>query len=340
MTPSPWQRFDDGLGGRRVGLASCRDGRAPSPAWPPGRGRRRWPERALASASSAAVTTRFDASRRSGPGRAAPHRADRGERRGAGDRVAPVGAAEAARVHGVHDLGAARDAGERHPAGDALGGGDQIGHDALVLAGEPRPRSGRSRSAPRRRRRAMPCSAHQAARAARKPGAGTTKPPSPWIGSISTQATLRRADLGLDLGSMARAAACAPGHPVRVAEGVGHRHPVDLGGEGPEAVLVRHVLGRERHRQVRPAVVGVVEDDGGLARPVARRAIFTAFSTASAPELNSADASRGCRASGGQLLADRDVALVGGDHEAGVVEAGHLLRNGLDHGRKRRARSR
>ena len=37
----------------------------------------------------------------------------------------------------VHDLGAARDGGERQTARDALGGGDQVRDDALVLAGEP-----------------------------------------------------------------------------------------------------------------------------------------------------------------------------------------------------------
>ena len=67
---------------------------------------------------------------------------DRPERGGAGDRVAAVGAAEAAGVHRVHDLGAPRHGGERQPAGDALGGGDQVGDDALVLAGEHRAGAG------------------------------------------------------------------------------------------------------------------------------------------------------------------------------------------------------
>ena len=66
-----------------------------------------------------------------------PHRLDGAERRGAGHRVAAVGAAEAAGVRGVHDLGAAGDGGQRQTARDALGGGDQVRDDALVLAGEP-----------------------------------------------------------------------------------------------------------------------------------------------------------------------------------------------------------
>ena len=49
------------------------------------------------------------------------HGGDGAERGSAGDGVAAVGAAEAAGVHGVHDLGAAGDGGQRQPAGDALG---------------------------------------------------------------------------------------------------------------------------------------------------------------------------------------------------------------------------
>ena len=65
-------------------------------------------------------------------------------------------------------------------------------------------------------------------------------------------------------------------------------------------------------------------------RPVAWRAIFTAFSTASAPELNSAE-SLACSpgVQGVELFADRHIALVGADHEAGVGEAADLLADSL-----------
>ena len=43
---------------------------------------------------------------------------------------------------GVHDLGAAGHRRQRQPAGDALGGDDQVGHDALVVAGEHVARAG------------------------------------------------------------------------------------------------------------------------------------------------------------------------------------------------------
>ena len=91
---------------------------------------------------------------------------------------------------GVHDLGAAGDGGERQAAGDALGGDDEVGHDALVLAGEHGAGAGepglhlvgdeddavRARTTPAAR--------------ARKPSAGTMKPPSPWIGSMMSAARL------------------------------------------------------------------------------------------------------------------------------------------------------
>ena len=59
------------------------------------------------------------------------------ERGGARDRVTAVRAADAAGVGGVHDVGAAGDRGQRHPTGEALGRGDEVGHDAFVFAGEP-----------------------------------------------------------------------------------------------------------------------------------------------------------------------------------------------------------
>ena len=69
----------------------------------------------------------------------------------------------------------------------------------------------------------------------------------------------------------------------------------------------------------------VLEDDDG-GRPVAARAILTAFSIASAPELTRIDFwSRRAGRVLGQPPADLDVRLVGADHEALVQEAVDLL---------------
>ena len=62
----------------------------------------------------------------------------------------------------------------------------------------------------------------------------------------------------------------ATGRPAGPAQRVGHRDPVDLAGERAEPVLVRHVLGGQRHGQVGAPVVGVIEDhDGGPAGGIA-----------------------------------------------------------------------
>ena len=74
-------------------------------------------------------------------------------------------------------------------------------------------------------------------------------------------------------------------------------------------------------------MVGVVEDHHGVPTGVAR-AILTAFSTASAPVVNSAVFfSWSPGVSRFSARGDLDVPLVLGDHEAGVGEAGGLLRH-------------
>ncbi len=57
-----------------------------------------------------------------------------------------------------------------------------------------------------------PVRAHHSAMAGRKPSAGTTNPPSPWIGSISTHAAVSTPTC-FSIRSIARAAASAPLSP-------------------------------------------------------------------------------------------------------------------------------
>ena len=64
---------------------------------------------------------------------------------------------------------------------------------------------------------------------------------------------------------------------------------------------------------------------------MARRAILTAFSIASAPELNSAVVLANVAGrERGELLADLDVTLVGVHHETGVREGGDLGAHRVD----------
>ncbi len=116
-----------------------------------------------------------------------------------------------------------------------------------------------------------------------------------------------------------------------VPERIGHRRPVDLAGEGPEALLVRHVLRRHRHGQVGPAVVGVIENDhrrpprgnpGDLHRVLHRLG-------AGVEQRRLLGVLTGGH--GGQLLAHPDVPLVRRDHEAGVAECRDLMLHGRHH---------
>ena len=59
---------------------------------------------------------------------------------------------------------------------------------------------------------ATPLAVHQAEMAGRNPGAGTMKPPSPWMGSMSTQPVFST-PTWRSICSMARAAASAPVMP-------------------------------------------------------------------------------------------------------------------------------
>ena len=64
------------------------------------------------------------------------HHLDGGDRRHAGHRVAAVGAAHAADVGRIHDLGAAGGGADRHAGAERLGGDDDVGGDAVVLERE------------------------------------------------------------------------------------------------------------------------------------------------------------------------------------------------------------
>jgi DNA-binding CsgD family transcriptional regulator len=259
------------------------------------------------------------------------HRLERAERGRAGDRVAAVGAAETTRVHGVHDLLTAGDRRERQATGDALRGGDQVGHDTLVVAGEPVARPAepgldliRDQQDPvvgaeRRQPRQEPVRRHDE--------------PALTLDRLDDhRGRVGLADLGVDqrLHRVQRVGG-ARGGAARPAQRVGHRHPVDLTGERPEALLVRHVLGGQRHRQVGASVVGVVErHDRGPAGGVPRdldRVLYRLGARVEQrrPLLVVAGGAAG------EFLAHLDVLLVRGHHETGVRERRHLAPHPVDH---------
>ena len=141
------------------------------------------------------------------------------------------------------------------------------------------------------------------------------------------------ADLALDLldGPGGRLGA---GHALGVAVGVRHGDPVDLGGERPEPVAVRHVLGRQRHGQVGAAVVGVVEGDDPVAPGDVAGDLDGVLDGLGAGVEQRGTLLVVTRGPGVELLAHGHVLLVRADHEAGVGESGDLLLDGVDHGRR------
>ena len=116
----------------------------------------------------------------------------------------------------------------------------------------------------------------------------------------------------------------------RLAERIAHRRPVHLAGERAEALLVGHVLGRHRHREVGTAVVGVVEDDDGVAAGVRASDLDGVLDRLGAGVEQHGLLGMVAGRQLGQQLADLDVRLVRGDHEAGVGELRDLLLHPAD----------
>ena len=177
-------------------------------------------------------------------------------------------------------------AGERQAAGDALGGSHEVGHHALVRRRRTMRRCGRSRSGSRRPRTRRRAPGTTPTAPAGSPGAGTTKPPSPGSARSTMQARLaaahllvehvdRRATRARRSGRRGTGRISAPGRPRR-------RTARSRACTACSCAVIAIV-------RLRAAVVGVVEDADRVATGDVARATLTAFSTASAPELNSAD---------------------------------------------------
>jgi hypothetical protein len=239
--------------------------------------------------------------------------------------------AETADVHGVHQLGAPGDGGERQAAGDALRGRHQVRHDRLVVDGEPV--AGATEAG-------LDLVGDEHHAVLLRPGGERGQEPRRRYDEAAL--ALDRLDdqagevLGADLlvEHVDRAGrGLLAGQPVT--QRVRHRRAVDLAGERAEAVLVRHVLRGHRHRQVGAAVVRVVEDRHRVA------------SGGHARDLHGVLDGLGARVEQGALLrvvaggelgergAHVHVAVVRRDHEAGVGERLDLRGDVPDHRRCR-----
>ena len=174
--------------------------------------------------------------------------------------------------------------------------------------------------------RRAPCSR------AGKSAASAMKPPSPCTGSSTTQATVAGSTSALKSCSRPAIASSRRDAAVRVRR----RRAVDLGRERPEAGLVGLDLARSSSSS---AACGRGRRCRRRRRRAGRsptRAILTAFSIASAPELTSSDFCSLARARRelGEPAADLDVRLVDADHEALVEVAVDLLVDRVDDGRE------
>ena len=254
------------------------------------------------------------------------HLVEHGERRGAGERVAPERPSQPARVHGVHDLGPAGDAGERQAAAQRLPGDDEVRLHAVVLDRPDRPRAADARlhlvvdveDAVRREQLLQP------AREVLRHGDEAALP----LHRLEHRAGDRlRIDVGAEqiLERLERGVARDPA--VRIRAG----RAVDLGGERAEALLVDE-LRRHRHRQQRPPVEGVLEHDHRrAARRRARDLHGVLDPLRTGVDEDRALLARAARRELGEPLAHLDVRLVRADHEALVEVAVGLLVDGGDH---------
>ena len=189
---------------------------------------------------------------------------EHGDRGGGGDRVAAEGAAEAAGLRRIHDLGAAGDGGEGETARDALRAQHEVGHEPEVLARVVRAGAGHAaldlvgdeddavRRAPLLQRGQVAVGGnHEAALA---------------LDGLDDEAgEVGGADDLLEVGDRA----CGRiGAAEAVVVRVGARRVVDVAGERAEARAVRHGLEVHGHREVGAAVVRVVEHGDAAAAGV------------------------------------------------------------------------
>ena len=191
-----------------------------------------------------------------------PHDVDGRQGGGAGHRIAAVGATQPAGMDRLHQVGPTRDRGQGISRGEGLCRGHEIGNHPFVLAGEPvaGPAEAGLDLVGGQQHRMVPA---PGGKGGQEPGSGHHEPAFPLDGLDEHAGHVVRTHEPVDLLERPPRR-LLPGHPLGIAEGVRHRHAVDLGGEGTELVPVGHVLGGEGHGQVGAPVVRVVEHDHGL----------------------------------------------------------------------------
>ena len=256
-----------------------------------------------------------------------------GQGRGAGHGVAPIGAAQAAHVGMVHELGAAHHGGQGQAPAQALGRGHDIGLHAPVLHGVHGPGAAHAGLD-------LVGDEDDAELLADGLQAGEI------VGRRDDEPALAGDGLDDQAGHLLRghvvdeetAQPLGAGHaavrvrqPQGAAVAVGGGHAVDLGRVGSEAELVGIDLGGQGHGQQGPAVEpGVEGDDPASASGVAGYLDGVLHGLGPGVDQQGLLGER-AGGEGGQAFGQLHVALVHGDVEARVQQAIGLLLDGGHH---------
>ena len=254
----------------------------------------------------------------------------------AGHRVAAIGAAQPAGVGGVHDLGATGDRRQRQPAGDGFATDDDVGRHAVVLDREQPPgaahaglhlvgdvehavfAAARAQVLGKARRQRQEAALalhrlhhHRGHRLGRH---------------LGDQRVVELVDAVLDVIVLAHAGGAA----IDVGEG----QPVDLAGEGAEALLEQRVLAGHRHGQVGAPVVGAFEHDQRLPAGVGAGHLDRRFHRLRAAVEQRRLLGEVARRERVEALAHLHVGRVAGDDRAHVDQLAGLRADGVDHRRR------
>ena len=211
-------------------------------------------------------------------------RIEHGERRSARDRVAGEGAAQPAGWYRVHHLGATRHRREWQAPAERLAADEQVGLRVVVLDRPDRPGAAAARL-----HLVVhvedPVLVEQLLQALREVGRHRDEAALALHGLEHRARDRLRVDVALEEMLQPLDRVVGADAPVRVRGG----RAVDLGRERPEALLVRDDLRGHRHRRAASGRGSALSKTMTAGRPVATRAILTAFSIASAPEFSSSD---------------------------------------------------
>ena len=247
------------------------------------------------------------------------------ERRGLGDGVADVGAADRARVRAVHDLRAPDHPGEGKPGSDRLRDRDQVRLDLEVLHRE------HPAGAPEARLHLVgdeddPVPVAERAKALDVRARSRNEATLAELRLEDDRRDVLRRDVRLEDALERCERLEGVGAAVRVRVG----SPVDLGRERPHSCLVRVELRGQRERQQGAAVEAALERDHARTARVEPRELDGVLDRLGTGVEERGPGLAGDRDERAEALGELDVGLVRDDRVVGVQESTCLVDDGLD----------